>query len=45
MSIADMRFSNGIGVLLAFGVRSFAGFAKSLDEEHRHDKGKGRTDH
>jgi len=40
-----MRFSNGTVVLLAFGVRSFANFASSLDEKHRYDKYEGRTDH
>ncbi len=45
MSISDMRFSNGTGVLLAFGVRSFAISASSSDEKHRHDKCEGRTDH
>ncbi|NTF42487.1 hypothetical protein [Rhizobium rhizogenes] len=45
MSVSGMRFSNGIGVLLAFGVGSSVGFAPSSDEEHRYDENEGRTDY
>lgn len=45
MSFKAMRFSNGTDVLLAFGVRSFADFVRSSDEEHRYDENEGRTDH
>jgi hypothetical protein len=45
MSVSGMRFSNGTDILLAFGVRSIADFAKPSNEEHRDDENEGRTDH